>query len=769
MNYTAVKKMLRTAGLLAVLLSVMPESDLLAARTVSGVVTSRENGAPLVGATVQVRGSRIGTVTDSRGAYTLTVPDDAGSLMVSYMGYATRYVAAGSGKAVNVSLSESMQSTGEIVVSSTRSYGKLKNIPRKIEVITAKDIEALAPVNATELLKKTAGVDVKDYTGVLSGVSMRGFPPNFGSYTSAQYVTYLLDGRPLGTNNLASVNMNMIERVEVIKGPSSALYGSQGMGGTINFISKKSQGPIHGSVSLGYGSFDAFEGSGFVGGSLDERFDFDLGFRYYSQNEDYKVGRNTLISDPHPELLEQNIHTMENSTYSTNSGSLRLGYRLNDNFRVDLRGAFFSAPSVHTPGNIWGTNGRDVKDVYRKTADIAFTGNIGVHNLRFIPYWSRDESETKKQSKTPKYVFKGTSEEYGFQLQDALGLGRHRLTVGVDYNTSTYKTTKRTIDSGTLLPSSSPDLEKENIGLFGEASLSFFDERLIVNIGGRYDRTAFRLQETSFFVVDTGEETENFFSPSLSMQYYIIPDELKIHSSVGRAFMSPTSTQKAGEFINTSGKLVRGNPDLKPESGIGWDAGITWSNEKKGYRVDVTYFDTSWDDFITKETRSDYVTYVNASKARIRGAELEVSYDFGTLADYRYSLRCFANYTHQFESRVRYNGVDEDMKYVRDGIGSFGIEYNDFRFLKARLTARYMGWQYGDNWLKTNDVVRPTKKDDVLKYSPSMVFDAMVGVSLTEQSTVTLTVKNLLDENYAEADGYNMPGRSYGLRYSVNF
>lgn len=144
----------------------------------------------------------------------------------------------------------------EIVVSSTRTDEKLKNIPRKVEVITSKDIEALDPDNATELLQKTAGVDVIEYPGVLSGVSMRGFVPNYGSYLNPQYVTYLLDGRPLGTYNLASVDMNMIERVEVIKGPSSALYGSKGMGGTINFITKKSRGPIKGTASLGYGSFE---------------------------------------------------------------------------------------------------------------------------------------------------------------------------------------------------------------------------------------------------------------------------------------------------------------------------------------------------------------------------------------------------------------------------------------------------------------------------------------------------------------------------------
>ncbi|ASQ90374.1 TonB-dependent receptor [Prosthecochloris sp. GSB1] len=741
-------------------------------RPLSGIVSDASDGEPLVGASVRVSGTSIGTVTDERGEYRLSIPADAREMTFSYTGYATKTVSSGSGSVLNVTLREGSVETGEIVVYSTRSREKLKNIPRKTEIITEKDIEAVAPVDATELLKKSAGVDVIEYPGLLSGVSIRGFTPNYGSYFSAQYVTYLLDGRPLGTRNLSTVDMNLVERVEVIKGPSSALYGSQGMGGTVNFITKKSSGPISGSASAGYSSFATYDANVAVGGSIGERFDFDLGARYFSQDDDYRIGSNTLISDPHPELLdpellEDGVETMRNSTYSTNSATLRFGYRINENFRLDLRGSVFNAPSVRTAGTVWGYYDDGLKDVFRRTADISLTGTSGAHSITLVPYWAQDKYRYLDDTAGRVYA-SSTSEytEYGFQLQDAIRFGTHRFTAGVDYRNASLEGRRYSAPDVSIRPYS-PDSEQGSLGVFGEFGFSFLDEKLIANLGGRYDMTTFRLHETPLIDdVDTEEEEDSDFSPSASIQYRFLPD-LKVHASIGRAFVSPTALQKSGEYTSSWGTVVRGNPDLDPETSTTWDAGLTWSNDKGGWRADVTYFHTDWDDFITTEYLPDGTqTYVNAANAKMRGLEFELSYDFGAFEDYRYSLRCFANYTHQLEAKVTTDGVEEDMKWNRKGVGSFGIEYDDFRRFSARLSARYIGSRYETNYFTS---IRDDLTDPVLDIDPSLVVDATLGIDLDDNNTVTVSAKNIFDELYTEKDGYPMPGRSYGVRYTVRF
>ena len=773
MMFTCFFKVLRIAVFFSFLSTSFVIQVMAEKRVVSGIVSSASDGEPLVGASVHISGTVIGVVTDGQGEFKLDVPENTSEITFSYTGYETRKVSPGHGSVLKVSLEESGYATGEIVVYSTRSTEKLKNIPRKVEIVTGKDIEALDPVNATDLLKKTSGVDVIEYPGVLSGVSIRGFSPKFSGLD--QNVTYLIDGRPAGATNLATIDMNNIERVEVIKGPSSALYGSQGMGGSINFITKKSTGRIAGNASIGYSSFSTLDGSVSVGGSLADRFDFDLGLRSFNQNDDYKVGSNTLISDPDPEVLEQEIGTMENSTYATLSGNLRFGYQIDDRIRVDTRGEIYQAHSVKSPGSIWGVYGHGEKDVDRQTLDVTMTGEWGVHNVRFKPYWSEEKSVYYKKDDDGFNYRSSTSETewLGFQLQDEVAFSKQRFTGGIDYSTADV-VSRSFLDAETEKAPYRPNQQLSSLGLFGEIGVSLFDEKVIANLGGRYDRTVYKLKETPFFsVIDTDSEEYDNFNPSVSAQYRFIP-ECKIHASIGRAFVAPNPYEKAGFYVDSNGMETRGNPDLKPETSVTWDAGLTYETQNGGFRADVTYFSTDWQDFIQTVSAVDdddtvYKTFVNLNAAEMNGVEFEVSYDFGAWDDYRYSLRLFTNFTHLFSSKTTNDEKEEKMLYVRQNRGSVGIEYDDFKLFVARLTARYIGDRFERNWFGYYDEVRPTLKDPIIEIPASLIFDASVAFRVNDTNKVTVIAKNFLDENYTEKDGYNMPGRSLGVRYTVNF
>ena len=101
----------------------------------------------------------------------------------------------------------------------------------------------------TDLLKKNAGVDVIQYNGTLSGIGIRGFRPQV-SGINKRYLL-LIDGRPSGVTNLATLLLDNVERVEVLKGAASAVYGSSAMGGVVNVISRQSSGPIGGECAPG--------------------------------------------------------------------------------------------------------------------------------------------------------------------------------------------------------------------------------------------------------------------------------------------------------------------------------------------------------------------------------------------------------------------------------------------------------------------------------------------------------------------------------------
>jgi len=161
--------------------------------------------------------------------------------------------------------------------------------------------------------------------------------------------------------------------------------------------------------------------------------------------------------------------------------------------------------------------------------------------------------------------------------------------------------------------------------------------------------------------------------------------------------------------------------------------------------------------------------YVNANEANMNGLEVAASYDFGAMKEYNYSLRLYANYTHLFDTKLKMKGADElDMRYVREKSGNFGIEFDNLKGFYTRLNARYSGHRYEDNWY-TWYSVRPTVTDGVLKHPDFMTFDYSANYTIKEKYTIGVSVANLLDENYTEKDGYNMPGRAITMKFNYKF
>ena len=133
---------------------------------------------------------------------------------------------------------------GTMVVTARRAEAKIEETPQRIEIIGTEQIESTPSLDLTDTLKKNSSVDVIQYPGNLSGIGIRGFRPEFSGIN--KHSLLLIDGRPAMGTNLSLINMDRVERIEVLKGPASALYGSQAMGGVVNVITRESKGPLNG-------------------------------------------------------------------------------------------------------------------------------------------------------------------------------------------------------------------------------------------------------------------------------------------------------------------------------------------------------------------------------------------------------------------------------------------------------------------------------------------------------------------------------------------
>ena len=210
-------------------------------REVTGTVTDI-NGEPLIGATVMGQKERVGTITDFDGNFTLNIARSEKNLTVTYVGYTTKTIPIGNGRALKVKLTEQTNLLDEMVVI---GYGAVKkgSVTASVSSVKGEDLERRPVANiASALQGELAGVEVRSTTGMPGAsvdIKVRGATSINESASSAPL--YVVDGVPMDENfELSQLNANDIQSIEVLKdASSSAIYGSRGANGVVIITSKR--------------------------------------------------------------------------------------------------------------------------------------------------------------------------------------------------------------------------------------------------------------------------------------------------------------------------------------------------------------------------------------------------------------------------------------------------------------------------------------------------------------------------------------------------
>lgn len=799
-----------SCGLFVALLFLFTQT--IAQQTIHGQVQSDADHQPIIGASIAVKGTSTGTSTDVNGNFNLKVDKLPTMLIITYIGFKPQEVPLSSATTkLAISLHYIAQSLDGVVVTAGRSKQLLKDVPQKIELISAKDIANTPALDVTDIVKKTAAVDVIQYPGILSGVGFRGFRPQFSGLT--QRTLILINGRPAGTTNLGTVDLNFIDHIEVLKGPASALYGSQAMGGVLNIITPQSTGAVKGNVFADYGTYNTTQFGGKAGGNITNKLDFDVAGTYFQRNTNFKMGsggifRRWLNSGSARDYYSNGTitetddargdgQTRPNTRYKYYNTSARIGYQIDSNWRADVSGTLFRADHVESPGDIFsGEGGAGLKNIKRNNGEASVSGKIKNHDLNFRGYLA-DESSTTFAVRTssgaaiPNPYLSGISKYKwsGVQVKDAISFWKNqKVIVGYDHAEARSNTISQSAPNATTgvqtVTATAPNAALITNGIYAQGQFSFLNDKLKVNPGLRYDITNFKLLPTENYTktLGIGANDNNILSPSMSAQYQIMGD-FALHGSIGRAFVTPDALQIAGYQATGTGTgkvtISQGNPDLKNESSVSEDMGIKYDNTRTGFSFDATYFTTNVKDRITSISAlpspaysigSDQVVavtnYYNANKSRIKGLEFNVSYDFGALANFRYTLRAFGNMTHSIQAQditVSTTGVETfaAIQNVAKSNINYGLEYGNNRNYNIRLTGRYVGRRWDTDF---NDPLRP-----LVYYPDFMVLDLAGSYNLTHHHQLMLMINNLTDENYYEKRGYNQPGRTLRLRYTYSF
>lgn len=670
----------------------------------------------------------------------------------------------------------------------TRTTVDPTRVPQRLEVIDAGVLDLTPATHAAEALRRTAAVDVIDFPGLLTGVSMRGFRPQYSGVNPR--VLLLRDGRPAGTANLALLPLADVERIEVLRGPASSLYGSSAMGGVINVVTRRSAGVPGGAAHVAYGSHGAYEARLSAGGVLTAALDFDLAGSTVGHHDGYRTGSNrTFAADSLLKTLPDGSTTrlpwvtadtvLRFAEYAARTGSARIGWKVSERWRLEGSGEVYRGDDVQNPGDLSVPgDGRSLKDVGRHSGALVLSGS-GARSTQSLRLFTAHESiDYYRAPERPTYVnYRTPVRSSGAQLQSSWNVGQHELTLGADY-LAVESESEAFTESGEAAAPYTPNSATHSLAGFARAHLHLLDDRLNVSGGARLDRVGFHIRDTpNLGGYPANSETHVVVSPNLGARFEFAPG-LQLYGNIGRGFVSPDAFNVAGYSESRAGDgqvyVTRGNPQLRPESARTYEAGIALRGQGP-VRLDVAYFHTNLRDRITSRTTVPGVleittsgdtivsvtSYLNADGAAMRGLEADASVDLGWLRD---GLGLFATATRIFVAEERLTGTDssEPIMNVADLTLVAGAEFDAGRRLAGRLSGRYVGKRVDTDYA---DWQNPGRID----YPPYLVFDLATTLRLHDRYRLHFEGRNLLDEDYFEVRGYNLPGRAVRLGASVSF
>lgn len=614
-----------------------------------------------------------------------------------------------------------------VVVTASRFEESQKTVPQSMTVI---DSETLAKNQYESLasLLQNYGFDIMTYgpNQTVSQINMRGFESNYSNPFESK-VLLLLNGAPIATTNLSMIPMDGIKQIEILRGPGAVQYGSSAIGGVINIIPRQGGAEFHLSAEGGGGSWQSWRALGSLSGEL-KFFDFAGAVNMNGQDKNYTTGSGDLYSDTEVKqrmgyLLNFGINiNEENRIGAVVAGAYDWGLGMNDSLSIEESS---------------GSSENKMKMI-NSSLSATYTGGYSEVGLNWkFRYFNAYQQSDYIYANLPDSEIYITQQ--GGQGQISWNRDFLTLTGGIDYSDNKYS-------SGYA-----PHYKQTDTAAFGMLKLSFLEEMLTITGGIRYDSYTFEVN---------GNE-QNLDNVTLSAGLAVNPFEyLTFRASLGESYLAPSGLAVVG-YDGPYG--VTGNPDLKPEKGLGWDTGIDvrW----QGLDVSLTYFATNYRDKIT----STYLPtgkqfYYNADGSIFyNGFEGLISIDLGELFEWDFVLRPYFNFTKMFS----YNNTDGDKLYnIRDFVAGYGVNFS-YPELGTDLDLRfnYLGYQkelaFDANYIASKR--REGGKTVMDIFLSQKIFELEEGGKFT----IKAEVRNLTNEEYSYRYDYPMPGRSFyvGLRY----
>ncbi|CAK8724225.1 TonB-dependent receptor [Candidatus Electrothrix laxa] len=618
----------------------------------------------------------------------------------------------------------------EVVVTATRTPHTLKDVPVETVVINRQNIEQSNAQNAMDILKTVPGITSAMHDDVFGTytwrANMRGLNFNDG------YGLILIDGqRVMGCGQsggmgeygigLNQIPVEMIERIEVVKGPSSALYGSDAMAGVINIITKDTPDTMSGRIGASYGWYTIKEkvnSDGTVSPASDDGDYRNTSQAYFSLGDKPLERLSYLINYNYESAEDSREDPIDSDRHSLTA-------------KVDL--AATDVVDLFLKGEASAYEKEDNRDEDSQRISAGMDWRLTENNILAVKGYAYNWDFVHG---SPGYEHGYKYGNIGFdqgELQYTWYAGeRNTLTLGGELQRQTIDFTIENQNGSVIRV----DEEVNTASLFAQDEITLRDDLTLV-AGLRFD-------EHSVF--------DSEVNPKLSLMYNL-SDATTLRASIGRSFKSPTIRQLYYDVPYRHGDYyVQSNRDLQPELGIGYSAGIEhWMLDDR-LMTSVGLFRNDVEDMVIQEdtgTLYDGIslrTYYNVDEALTQGVELLTRFNHEG-----FSLTLAYTYTDSNNNETSLN-----LPYVPEHSFSLTPAYEYDRYalgISGVLTCT--GDQYTDN-------------SNTSTIDGHSVIDARIYKKIGKAATLSLEADNILDSDKGD-DGNYRSGRTFLAKLDFSF
>ena len=624
-----------------------------------------------------------------------------------------------------------------LVVTAAATEQSVKDAPASISVITQQDLQRRPVQNLKDVLREVPGVQLTNEGDNRKGVSIRGL--------SSGYTLILVDGKRVNSRNavfrhndfdLNWIPVDAIERIEVVRGPMSSLYGSDALGGVVNIITKKVGQQWTGTLSADTtiqehrDRGDTYNGQFFTSGPL---IDGVLGMKAYGSlakraKDDQQASSNAAGETPRIEGFTSRDGNVEFAWTPTDNQDMTAGYGFDRQDR--------------------DSDSLDRNRLERQNYSLSHNGRWDVGNSELKFYGEKVDNKNPGQAGTI------TSESNSVDGKYVLPLGmiNQLLTFGGEWRHDKLK------DPVNLTGGSSSSTSTSQYALFLEDEWRLF-EPLALTTGIR---------------MDDHDTYGDHWSPRAYLVYNAT-DTVTVKGGWATAFKAPSLLQLSPDWVTGSCRgacEIVGNPDLKPETSESFEFGLYYSGEEgwlEGVQASVTTFQNNVDDRISisrtanaKQAQGypNYVglnadgepifRYYNVNKARIRGVETEVK--FPVAEDWKVTL----NYTYN-DGRDISNGGNKPLSDLPFHTANGTVDWKATQDWSFYVQGNYTG----EKRALTSSAATP---------GGYVIWNTGAAWQATKSVKLRAGVQNLLDKDLSRDDySYTEDGRRYFVGVDYKF